>query len=118
MSPHAAVEILHGRRLRGARGAALRDRLARRYAEESLTPQAALRCGAIDAVIDPAQTRATRHRSARPRRGARAALRALRRTVGRTPGPLVSGAASQARQSARPMPNGHRLTSAPEGAQP
>jgi acetyl-CoA carboxylase carboxyltransferase component len=58
MSPHAAVEIIHGRRLLGARGSQLMDRLARRYAQESLTPAAALGCGAIDAVIEPAETRA------------------------------------------------------------
>jgi acetyl-CoA carboxylase carboxyltransferase component len=56
MSPHAAVEIIHGRRL-GAGSGRLRERLARRYAEESLSPEAALGAGAIDAVIDPARTR-------------------------------------------------------------
>jgi acetyl-CoA carboxylase carboxyltransferase component len=56
MSPHAAVEIIHGRRLGAGRGR-LRERLARRYAEESLSPDAALGSGAIDAVIDPAETR-------------------------------------------------------------
>jgi acetyl-CoA carboxylase carboxyltransferase component len=56
MSPHAAVEIIHGRRL-GAGNGHLRERLARRYAEESLSPEAALDSGAIDAVIDPAETR-------------------------------------------------------------
>ncbi len=57
MSPQAAVEIIHGRRLRGVPNVHLRDRLARRYAEESLSPEAALAAGAIDAVIDPAETR-------------------------------------------------------------
>jgi acetyl-CoA carboxylase carboxyltransferase component len=57
MSPHAAVEIIHGRRLLGARSTHLRDRLARSYAEESLSPDAALGSGAIDAVIEPAETR-------------------------------------------------------------
>jgi acetyl-CoA carboxylase carboxyltransferase component len=57
MSPHAAVDIIHGRRLLGARGTQLRDRLARGYAEESLSPAAALASGAIDAVIEPAETR-------------------------------------------------------------
>jgi acetyl-CoA carboxylase carboxyltransferase component len=57
MSPHAAVDIIHGRRLLGARSTQLRDRLARSYAEESLSPDAALASGAIDAVIEPAETR-------------------------------------------------------------
>jgi len=57
MSPHAAVDIIHGRRLLGARSTHLRDRLARSYAEESLSPDAALASGAIDAVIEPAETR-------------------------------------------------------------
>jgi acetyl-CoA carboxylase carboxyltransferase component len=57
MSPHAAVDIIHGRRLLGARSTQLRDRLARSYAEKSLSPSAALGSGAIDAVIEPAETR-------------------------------------------------------------
>jgi len=57
MSAHAAVEIIHGRRLFGRRGNEARDRLAHGYARDSLAPQAALSRGAIDAVIEPAETR-------------------------------------------------------------
>ena len=57
MSPHAAVEIIHGRRLRGARSTRLRERLARSYAQDSVSPAAAVGAGAIDAVIEPAETR-------------------------------------------------------------
>ncbi len=56
MSPQAAVEIIHRRHLESA-GAGAAGRLADRYAEEHLTPQAALQRGAIDAVIAPAMTR-------------------------------------------------------------
>jgi acetyl-CoA carboxylase carboxyltransferase component len=55
MSSHAAVEIIHHQRLAAA--GHQRDQLARRYAEESLTPEAAVRSGAIDAVIEPSETR-------------------------------------------------------------
>ena len=119
MSPQAAVEIIHGRRLLGARGTHLRDRLARRYAEESLSPEAALRCGAIDAVIDPAETR--EH-----------AVRALR--LGRASAPewggaitgepaedaeaAVAGAVAQAPRGTNVLTSNYRLTTAPEGAQP
>jgi acetyl-CoA carboxylase carboxyltransferase component len=57
MSAQAAVEIIHGRRLLGRRSTELLDRLARRYAKDSLSPEAALGRSAIDAVIDPAETR-------------------------------------------------------------
>jgi len=57
MSAQAAVEIIHGRRLLDRRSTDLLERLARRYAKESLTPDAALRRSAIDAVIDPSETR-------------------------------------------------------------
>jgi acetyl-CoA carboxylase carboxyltransferase component len=58
MSAHAAVEIIHGRELAGSsspRGRA--EYLARRYAEEHLSAEAALRRGAIDALIEPRETR-------------------------------------------------------------
>jgi acetyl-CoA carboxylase carboxyltransferase component len=57
MSAQAAVEIIHGRRLLDRRSTDLLDRLARRYAKESLTPDAALSRNAIDAVIEPSETR-------------------------------------------------------------
>jgi acetyl-CoA carboxylase carboxyltransferase component len=57
MSAQAAVEIIHGRRLLARRSTDLLDRLARRYAKESLTPEAALSRNAIDAVIEPSETR-------------------------------------------------------------
>jgi len=58
MGPHAAVEILHRRRLleadaREEEAAAL----AERYAEAHLSADTAVALGAIDAVIDPAETR-------------------------------------------------------------
>jgi acetyl-CoA carboxylase carboxyltransferase component len=56
MSSTAAVEIIHRRQLQDA-GAETAGHLANRYAEEHLTPHAALRRGAIDAVIEPGQTR-------------------------------------------------------------
>ena len=59
MGARAAVEIIHRRRLDGAPAAEHQaSALARRYDRAHLSPRAALRCGAIDAVIDPVQTRA------------------------------------------------------------
>jgi acetyl-CoA carboxylase carboxyltransferase component len=57
MSSLAAVEIIHRRRLLAAGAAALRDRLVRGYTEQSLAPEAAVRSGAVDAVIEPTETR-------------------------------------------------------------
>ena len=57
MSAHAAVEIVHRRRLADGDAKAVTAQLARQYAEENLSPQAALRYGAIDAVIEPRDTR-------------------------------------------------------------
>ncbi|HUB73218.1 MAG TPA: carboxyl transferase domain-containing protein [Solirubrobacteraceae bacterium] len=57
MSAEAAVEIIHARRLLAPRSGDLRGRLARHYARENLSLEAALRGGAVDAVIEPAQTR-------------------------------------------------------------
>ncbi|MGH2896612.1 MAG: acyl-CoA carboxylase subunit beta [Solirubrobacteraceae bacterium] len=58
MSADAAVEIIHGRELAGAASRRRRaEYLARRYAEEHLSAQAALRQGAIDALIEPRETR-------------------------------------------------------------
>lgn len=58
MGPRAAVEILHRKQLLEAsaseREAAV---LAERYAASHLSPDTAARLGAIDAVIDPADTR-------------------------------------------------------------
>jgi acetyl-CoA carboxylase carboxyltransferase component len=57
MGPQAAVEIIHRRKLLAAANGALRDRLIRRYAEESLSPESAVASGAVDAVIEPSDTR-------------------------------------------------------------
>jgi acetyl-CoA carboxylase carboxyltransferase component len=60
MGPRAAVEIIHRRRLHEAAAAEGEARLlARRYAEAHLSPDAALRLGVIDAVIDPRDTRSS-----------------------------------------------------------
>jgi acetyl-CoA carboxylase carboxyltransferase component len=111
MSPHAAVEIIHGRRL-GERSEHLRDRLARRYAEESLSPEAALGSGAIDAVIDPAETRERVIRALRLDRAAPDVL--ARREAARATTAVVPEAARYVKgltRSQRPI-----VTS--EGAQP
>jgi acetyl-CoA carboxylase carboxyltransferase component len=118
MSPEAAVEIIHGRRLRRIRGADVRERLARRYAEDSLTAQAAVACGAVDAVIQPAQTR---------EHVVRALLHSSRRAVEGNPGIVgapsagpartAGGAARQAPRSGEATKNIYRLKTAPEGAQ-
>jgi acetyl-CoA carboxylase carboxyltransferase component len=58
MGPRAAVEIIHRRRIGEAFGGEREARgLARRYARTHLSPDAALRAGAIDAVIEPVDTR-------------------------------------------------------------
>ena len=58
MSAEAAVEIMHGRQLKGPGSEELRERLARRYARDNLSADAAVACGAVDAVVDPGDTRA------------------------------------------------------------
>jgi acetyl-CoA carboxylase carboxyltransferase component len=59
MGPRAAVEILHRRRVHEAPSAEREaNMLARRYARAHLSADAALRLGVIDAVIEPADTRA------------------------------------------------------------
>jgi acetyl-CoA carboxylase carboxyltransferase component len=57
MSPSSAIEIIHHRQLKADSSERLASALTRRYAEEHLTPAAALRNRAIDAVIEPAETR-------------------------------------------------------------
>jgi acetyl-CoA carboxylase carboxyltransferase component len=57
MSSGAAVEILHRRQLAAGAPEGMADELAGRYAEEHLSPAAALGRGAIDAVITPEETR-------------------------------------------------------------
>jgi acetyl-CoA carboxylase carboxyltransferase component len=58
MSARAAVEIIHGRKLSVLEDArAHADWLARRYAEEHLTAEAAVSRGVIDALIAPTETR-------------------------------------------------------------
>jgi adenylyl-sulfate kinase len=59
MGARAAVEIIHHRQLAETPVAERQaSALARRYDRANLSPRAALRCGAIDAVIEPVQTRA------------------------------------------------------------
>ena len=81
MGSRAAVEIIHRRELAGsAEPEREASRLARRYAESQLSAQAAVQLGALDAVIDPAETRdlvgdalfGPTQRSAAHRNGARA----------------------------------------------
>ncbi|MGZ4231205.1 MAG: acyl-CoA carboxylase subunit beta [Solirubrobacteraceae bacterium] len=72
MSADAAVEIIHGRELAATAARHRRaEYLARRYAEEHLSAHAALRRGAIDALIEP---RETRHRVADVLLGQRGAV--------------------------------------------
>ena len=124
MSPQAAVEILHRRRLLAA-GVGLRERLARRYAEHGLSPEAALRCGAIDAVIDPAETRECVVRALRLDR---AALRFDRATAPDRGSAITLEAADDAERPAAKAAlqtsrcasaptSKYRLTTATEGAQ-
>jgi acetyl-CoA carboxylase carboxyltransferase component len=59
MGPRAAVEIIHRRRVHEASSSEREARrLALRYARTHLSAHAALRLGAIDAVIEPSDTRA------------------------------------------------------------
>jgi acetyl-CoA carboxylase carboxyltransferase component len=59
MGARAAVEIIHHRRLREpSSGDGEARRLARAYAGTHLSAHAALRLGVIDAVVEPADTRA------------------------------------------------------------
>jgi acetyl-CoA carboxylase carboxyltransferase component len=57
MSPSSAIEIIHRRQLEVDSSEGVADALTRQYAKKHLTPDAALRSGAIDAVIEPAETR-------------------------------------------------------------
>jgi acetyl-CoA carboxylase carboxyltransferase component len=58
MGASGAVEIIHRRTLLEADGdSELAEQLAQTYAEEHLSAQAALSLGAIDEVIEPAETR-------------------------------------------------------------
>jgi acetyl-CoA carboxylase carboxyltransferase component len=57
MSAGAAVEIIHRRQIQDPASRANPSELARRYADEHLSPRAALQRGAIDAVIEPRDTR-------------------------------------------------------------
>jgi acetyl-CoA carboxylase carboxyltransferase component len=59
MGPHAAVGILHRRRVAADPAQAeLADQLAREYAAEHIAAPNALRLGLVDAVIEPRATRA------------------------------------------------------------
>jgi acetyl-CoA carboxylase carboxyltransferase component len=106
MSAHAAVEIIHGRRLLGRRGTDLLERLARHYAKESLTPAAAIARGAVDAIIEPAETRER-------------ALRALRLAPAESGAHemLAEGPATRRPRRDVRLTAGHRLSIAQEGAQ-
>jgi acetyl-CoA carboxylase carboxyltransferase component len=107
MSAQAAVEIIHGRRLLGRRTNDLLDRLASRYAKESLTPEAAIGRGAVDAIIEPAETR---ERVLAALRLPRAAQDADER--------LTAGVASRVARRDGRLKSSYRLTTATEGAQP
>jgi acetyl-CoA carboxylase carboxyltransferase component len=119
MSAESAVEIIHARRLRAARIADLPARLARRYARDSLSLDIALRCGAIDAVIDPAETRrrvvaalrldSTRSTRWDPAMIARAPAEGVER--------VAVAAAVRTPRRARAIGNNHSLSTAPEGTQ-
>jgi len=59
MGPEQAVGIIHRRRIADAPDpGAARERLAREYASEHLTAEAATREGFIDEVVAPSETRA------------------------------------------------------------
>jgi acetyl-CoA carboxylase carboxyltransferase component len=116
MSAEAAVEIIHGRQLLDDGSPDVRDRLARSYAQESLSLEASLRCGAIDAVIDPAETRdcvasALRlDRTAAPR-WSRSITQAAPENAERLDG---RAAPLAVRRSSNPLTNGYGLTTASE----
>jgi acetyl-CoA carboxylase carboxyltransferase component len=112
MSPHAAVEIIHGRRL-GEGSGHLREQLARRYAEETLSPEAALDSGAIDAVIEPAETRERVARALRPDRAATFDLVARREPDGATAAVLPG-----APRLINGLTGSSRSTTIAKGAQP
>ena len=57
MGPHAAVGILHRRRLRDAAEPALADRLAEEYRRAHIAAERAHALGLVDAVVAPVQTR-------------------------------------------------------------
>ncbi len=126
MSAEAAVEIIHGRRLLRSRRADLRNRLARRYAEESLSLDSALRCGAIDAVIDPGATREVVAAALQAQGATIPGWRGLGEAfeeVGVRAQPLenervANGADLQMELHPTGLLTGYRLATAPEGAQP
>ena len=119
MSAESAVEIIHARRLRAARSADLRARLARRYARDSLSLDAALRCGAIDAVIYPAETR--RRVAAALRLGSTRSTGWGTPMIARAPAEEVErvavAAAVRTPRRASAIGNNHTLSTAPEGTQ-
>ena len=117
MSPEAAVEIIHGRRLRRIRGADVRELLARRYAEDSLTAQAAVACGAVDAVIQPAQTREHVVRALRQERRAAEANTDIVNAPSTGPAATAGRAPRHTPRPADATNNIYRLKTAPEGAQ-
>ncbi len=58
MGPHAAVDIIHARQLRGlVDPAPVREQRAREYRATQLTAAAAARRGYVDEVISPNETR-------------------------------------------------------------
>ncbi len=119
MSSHAAVDIIHGRRLFGLRSTELLDRLSHRYARESLSPETAVSCGAIDAVIEPAETR---ERVARALRLDRVTVPDPHTAKAGTPSESAEGANDgaplQSTRRSGTLTSSYRLSTAPEGAQP
>jgi methylmalonyl-CoA decarboxylase subunit alpha len=114
MSAEAAVEIMHGRQLKGPGSEDLRERLADRYAKDNLSAHAAVRCGAVDAVIDPGETRA-RVASALRLAGAEDQNARFSPAVGRA-ARRANGASPLAAAGASMLADDHP-TSASEGAQ-
>ena len=118
MSSLAAVEIIHRRKLLAAGAAALRERLIRGYAEQSLSPEAAVRSGAVDAVIEPTETR---ERVACSLRLQGVHAPAWGGQEAQPPSDAVdrdgAGAPLQASRSAKAVTS-YRLITAPEGLQP
>jgi acetyl-CoA carboxylase carboxyltransferase component len=93
MGPRAAIHIIHRRRLADA-PATLADELADEYAARNIAVERALELGLIDAVIDPAETRArlafALHGASSNGRSPSASRNAAERVLARDGGPVTS----------------------------
>jgi acetyl-CoA carboxylase carboxyltransferase component len=119
MSAEAAVEIIHRKRVRDSLSGDAYGRLARRYAEESLSVDVALRSGAIDAVIHPVETRERVIHALRLGGAAAPALEEAFTYEHLAAASLSSaGAPPQMPRRITAPASGYRLTTAPEGAPP